>query len=221
VSSDEIRPQAKPSPLRRLFGKKDDASTTFEVGGRAPKTTETKPGKPRAGRRVSTADTLADIWKGGGGLLVRSGTHIPSGRWMQFQAPYAGEMLDEALAGSVLDKVALQRIAKARGRFDLIGAVLGPPLVLMAIERNPQNGQVLLPLLESSIRASLPHMVEGIKKVKAKEKVTAEAAAALFSEDPEYDGTQDPVSYIMQMLFDGWVAPVGEAPPPTPEDAVA
>jgi hypothetical protein len=189
--------------------------------GKAPATKEKSPGKARSGKRVSAAGTVADVWNGIGSVLVRSGNHIPSGRWMQWQSPYAGEMIDEALAGSVVDKIALQRIAKARGRFDLLGAVIGPPLVLMAIERNPNNGQVLLPLLESSIRSSLPHMVEGIKKVQAKEKVTAEAAAALFADDPTFDG-QDPVRYIMNMLFADWVPPVADTSPPSAsEDAVA
>ena len=178
----------------------------------APATKEKRPHSKGAGKRISAAGTIEDIYSGIGGLAIRTGNHAPLGRCMQWQAPMAGEMLDEAIAGTIIDKVALQRIEKGRARYDLLGAVFGPPLLVMAIERNPQNAPALMPMLAASIRHSLPLMVPAIKKAKAREKAVAEATAELFADDPEFlDGT-DPGEYILGQMFAGWV-------PPAPPDA--
>jgi len=117
---------------------------------------------------------------------------------MQFQSQVAGEMLDEALKGSLVDRKLLQPIVKSRGRFDLISAVVGPPLLVMAIERDPSKAELLIPVLKSQIRSSLPLMLPAIKKVQEKERKAAEAAAELFPDLPE---GQDPVDAIIAMLF--------------------
>ena len=156
---------------------------------------------------MSAADTLADIWSGVGGLAIQTGTHAPLGRCLQWQAPVAGEMLDEAVAGSVIDKVALQRMVKGRQRFDLIGAVVGPPLLVLALERNPAAQETILPLLRSSNRRSLPLMVPAIKKVQERERKVAEATELLFADMPGFEPGTDPVEVILSMMFDGWVPP--------------
>ncbi len=136
---------------------------------------------------------------------------------MQWQAPVAGEMLDEAIKGSIVDKMALQRVVKGRQRFDVLGAVFGPPLLVLAIERNPQNAQTLMPMLASSIRHSLPLMVPAIKKAKERERKVQEATALLFEDDPDFPKGVDPVEYILQMMFEGWIAPEPPQPEPVPD----
>lgn len=127
----------------------------------------------------------------------------------------AGEMIDDAVKGTVVDKLVLQRVVRGRQRFDLLGAVLGPPLIVFAIERNPAQAETLLPILRSSIRHSLPLMVPAIKRIQKKEQDIAEATALLFEDDPNFDGTADPVDYILGMMFDGW------RPPPTQVEPAA
>lgn len=117
-------------------------------------------------------------------------------------------MLDEAVKGTVVDKVVLQPIARGRSKFDAFGALLGPPLIVLAIERNPANAEMLLPMLRASIRSSLPMMIPAIKKVKAREAAAAEAARELFPDLPE---GVDPVDEVIAMMFADWT-PV-EAPP--------
>jgi hypothetical protein len=138
---------------------------------------------------MSAADTIADGWAAvGAGDPIRD--PCPLGRCLQWQAPVAGEMLDEAVAGTFIDKMALQKIVRGRGRFDTLASVLGPPAIVFAIERNPAQAEVLLPMLAASIRSSLPHMVPAIKKARAKEEKMAQAAAELFADDPSYrEGT--------------------------------
>jgi hypothetical protein len=193
----------------------------------APTTRETKPPKVPSrggGKRASGAETISDVWAGVGSLVVRNPAYLPLGRYMQFQAPVSGEMLDDAVSGTVVDKLVVQPIVKARGRFDLIGAVFGPPALIVAIQRNPERAEVLVPMLRSSIRNALPLMVPAIKKVQAKEAKTLEAASDLFDSDPGYaewtaraqaEGLKpDPADYILNMIFDGWAPPGAEQPEP-------
>ena len=197
-------PPSKPRGLKGLFAKKAKPEAAPQ-----PSTREKRPKVTKAaGRRTSGADTLSDIWSAGGSLLMRSG-HVPTGRMLQFQSAVAGEMLDEAVKGSIVDKVAIQPIVKARGRFDLLGAVLGPPMIVFAIERNPERAPMLMPALKSSIRSSLPLMVPAIKKVQEKERKAAEAAAELF---PDLPPGEDPVDAIIASLFDNWAPPAAPEP---------
>ena len=200
--------RAKPSLRDRLLGPKKEKPSDPRP---APPTREKTPSRGgRPGKRESAAETLGDIWSGFGGLAKSAG-HVPTGRCLQWQAPIAGEMLDEAVAGSVVDKVALQRIVKGRQRFDLLGAVLGPPLLVMAIERNPANAETLMPMLRSSIRHGLPLMVPAIKKVQAREAKIAEATELLFADLPGYEPGTDPVDVVLSMMFEGWVPPTPPA----------
>jgi hypothetical protein len=217
LSSDGDAPRAR-GRLSRLFGSKPKAT------GTAPVTKEKAPkGKVPRGRRQSGAETLSDAWGGIGSFVGRTPGHVPLGRYMQFQAPVAGEMLDEAAAGTIIDKMALQPIIRARGKFDLVAAVFGPPALILAIERNPGQGELLVPMLRSSIRNALPLMVPAIKRIQAKEAKTLAAADDLFDDDADYraycaqveatGGKPDPAEYILSMIFSGWApaAPVPES----------
>lgn len=187
----------------------------------APRTAEKRP--RGSSRRASAAPTIEDVWSALGGVAVRSGRHQPLGRCLQWQAPVAGELLDDALKGSIVDRVLLQPVAKGRGRFDALGAILGPPLIVFAIQSQPDRAEVLLPMLRSSIRSSLPLMVPAIRKVQAREAAAAAAAAELF---PDLPAGADPVDAILEMMFAGWTpeAPAGsydQQPTTTPEGANA
>lgn len=186
-------------------------------------TKEKRPGGASLRGRVSAADTIADVWQGAGSLATRNPKHVPLGRFLQWQAPVAGEMLDDAVKGSLMDKLVLQRVVKARGRLDLASAVLAPPILIYLLENNPSLLPTIGPLLESSIRNSLPLMVPAIKKMKAKAAAADEAARELFADDDTFDPNQDPVQQIIAMLFADWAPPPqsAEGPPADREDVVA
>jgi hypothetical protein len=200
-------PPGKKKGLRGLFGSK---KATQEA---PPQTaTQKKPKVPRGiGKRVSAADTIGDAWAGLGGLAIRSGRHVPLGRYMQFSSAVTGELLDDAAKGTFVDRIVLQPVAKGRGRFDALAAVFGPPAVILAMERDPSRAEVLIPVLKAQIRSALPMMVPAIKKVQEKERKAAEAAAELFPDLPE---GVDPADAIIAMLFDGWTPPAPSAPEP-------
>ena len=211
-SSSPTEPVApEPDTLKgRLNGLKD--RFTKKPRQEAPSQPQTKEKRPKVtgklGRRISAADTLSDGWAGIGSLAMRMG-HGPTGRMMQFQAPVAGEMLDEAAKGSFIDRALLQPVVKTRGRFDLLSAVIAPPLLVMAIERDPSKADLLMPVLKSQIRSALPLMVPAIKKVQEKEAKAAEAAAELF---PDLPPGEDPADAIIAMLFSDWVPPAPAEP---------
>ena len=153
-------------------------------------------------RRVSAAGSIEDAWMGLGGMAVRTGRHAPLGRYLQWQAPAAGEMLDQAVAGSILDKKIFQPAVRARGRLDLIVSVMGPPGIILAIERNPQNAQMLLPMLKTAIRSSLPTMLPAMKKAQMREEKVTASLKEMFPDMPE---GVDPVDMVIQELFAGYV----------------
>jgi hypothetical protein len=201
----------EPSPLDRLFKRK---TKTPKPG---IKTAE-KPPKG-VGRRVSTAASIEDAWSAIGGVAVRTGRHAPLGRYLQFQAPAAGEMLDQALSGTAFDRKILQPGVKARGRLDVVSSVIAPPLLIMAIERDPSKAEMLLPMLKASIRSSLPTMLPAMKKAAARETKINEAVKDFFPDMPE---GVDPVDLVISEMFAGYFQPfdpnMGE---PTTEDTNA
>jgi hypothetical protein len=64
---------------------------------------------------------------------------------------------------------------------------------------------MLLPILKTSIRNSLPLMAPAIKKIQKKEADIAAAAAEMG-----FDGEGDPADQIINMIFGDWVPPVPE-----------
>jgi hypothetical protein len=208
-------PQGSADSGKRRFWerkpKQPKAPPADAYGKAAPK--EKRPGAGK-GRRMSGADTIADVWTMGANAIGQNPQHRALATVMVFQAPVAGEMLDEAAKGSFIDKLAIQPAVKARGRFDLLGAVLGPPILVAMIERDPRKADALVPLLRAQIRNALPLMVPAIRKVNAKAKAAEEAAAELFGDDMGFDPANGPVEdQIIAMIFGGMVP----QSPPQPE----
>jgi hypothetical protein len=197
-----------------LFSKKEPR----EPAAPAPQTKEKKPKVTKLGRRQSAAETIGDVQSGLGGLLVRSGTHRPLGTWLQFSSAVNGEILDDAVKGTALDRFVLQPVAKGRGKFDAVGAVFGPPAIIWAIERDPSKADALIPLLKSSIRNALPLMAPAIKKVQKRQQEVLAAAEELGF---DVSNGQDPADEIIAMLFAGWEPPapvVSEEPADSEEE---
>jgi hypothetical protein len=181
------------------FGKKEP-----KPQGNAPRTNERPP--RGSGRRTSVSDTFEDVWTGIGGLAIRS-NHAPLGRYLQWQAPGAGQLLDEVVSGTIIDRKLLQPAVKARGKLDVLIALVGPPGIIMAIERQPERAQMLVPALKSALRSSLPTILPAMKKAQAKEEKVNDAIREMFPDMP--DGV-DPVDLVIEQLFNGYV--FNEAP---------
>jgi hypothetical protein len=175
------------------FGKKESSTNNT-----APSTKEKAP--RGAGRRISVSDTLEDVWQGVGGLAIRA-NHAPLGRYLQWQSPAAGQLLDEAVSGTIVDRKLLQPAVRARGRLDILIALAGPPGLILAIERNPERAQMLLPALKSALRSSLPTILPAMKKAAAKEEKVNDAIRDLF---PDLPPGVDPIDLVIEQLFNGY-----------------
>lgn len=185
---------SSPPEKKKWWQKKEEQRPTAD----APKTSERPP--KGAGRRTSTAETISDAWQGLGGVAMRTG-HAPLGRYLQWQSPAAGELLDQAISGTFIDKKLLQPAVRARGRFDVVAAVVGPPAIILAIEANPNRAPVLLPVLKQSIRSSLPTILPAMKKAAAREEKVNASVREMFPDIPE---GVDPVDLVIDQLFGGY-----------------
>ena len=247
ATSDEIPPTpgdgatrsagvATPPRRRGFFGRKPKPSTD------APKPTKERTPKPKVSRgaRLSTAGTLADLWGFAGGSLAKSG-HVPTGRMVAWQGPAAGELLDDVVAGTPVDRMFLQRIVGARGKLDVLFAVLGPPILTFRLEQAYASGdadavQMIRPMLESAVKNAIPTMLPAMRKARRKE-AAAQAALAELLEPDELDAlgvviqdgkpvdqtTGQPVDVgdvFVSMLFAEWTAPA-PAPAAEPQEAPA
>lgn len=197
VSPDVESPTEK---VKGFFKKKKPVQDSTYI----PPRSKEKPPKG-VGRRHSTAETLEDIWSAIGGLAIRTGRHAPLGRYLTWQAPAAGEMLDQALNGSFLDRKILQPAVKTRSRLDMVIAVMGPPGIIFAIEQNPARAAQLMPMLKSAIRSSLPTLLPAMKKAQAREEKINKAVAEAFGED--FPPGVDPVDAVIESMFSGWYVP--------------
>lgn len=79
--------------------------------------------------RVSLASLIEDAW---GQMAFASSSIPPMQRLLTAQAPYCGMALEEALAGTVVDRV-LQPVARAEDKAKAVGGVMFPPMALMMV----------------------------------------------------------------------------------------
>lgn len=168
----------------------------------------TVPSSGLAKRREPGAAALALGWSGVGTLLIRTQVDVPVGRTLQFQADIAGETLDRLIAHTFLDRL-LQPIAKNVGAMEEIGSLIALPMLVGAIERNPEAAPMLEPMLRTAVMANLTQLAPLVKKKKAEE---AKFAKAVKDLDLGLEPGADPVEAVLNAIF---------APPPGMENTNA
>ena len=179
------------------------AKKFWQKGGGDDKAT--KPIKPKIHHaRVSTASFFEEAWTGAGNLVARS--DVPVGRVLLFQAPCVGDIIDEEIAGTAADKL-VQPVVRWWEKGSTIGALVGVPIVVAMIERQPERRAILLPMLRSMMGPMLVQMAKGAKK--AKKRQEAEMAAIEDLDDflpPEMvaemkKSGRSPADYLIEMIF--------------------
>jgi hypothetical protein len=142
--------------------------------------------------RVTAEPLLGSAWQMAAAGLVMSGADIPVGRCMMLQAPAAGALLDTALAGTLPDKLLIQPMAKAGARGANLSALLGPPLIIGLIERQPALYEPLKPILKGLLTAYLVETWPQVKKMRDQEAKAMEILAEMAGEDmPDVDTLLD------------------------------
>lgn len=135
----------------------------------------------------------------GWGILARVFTpvNLPVARVLEFQSPVAGVMIEDVVRGTVVDLV-LQPVARAEAKLEVIGALAGPPALVLALQlphNQPVNedgspnkaGAIRQQLLMSALEESLmmwdevirTRMAEVQEKVKASEQRRREVQAII------------------------------------------
>jgi len=171
----------------------------------AKKATAKKVAAPRAGRstpapgarRLDGSEFVGMVVGGIGSAMVMGGLGPRSTALaLQWEAPVAGRVLDKALSGTFIDKMAVQPATRALNSSKSAGSVLAFPVLLGLIEMQP----TLLPMLEPSLRFAATQLLkEMIPVLEAQEKEAQEVAktlARLGQLDPTFD-VPDPVGLFL------------------------
>jgi hypothetical protein len=167
----------------------------------APVTTERKPIVAR--RRVSTASFWGDLLGPVSAVVARSGD-VPVARAMQWSAPVAGDIIEDATRGTFVDGM-IQPIVRNSEKwadlFDLMGFWAG----IAVAERSPAQAPAALAFARSRLVNLLPRIATTIKKQRAKEAQAVEALTELMPDlkelFPDAGPDDDPVALLIQTLF--------------------
>lgn len=110
-------------------------------------------GKPRVpatrGRRQSLERVGGLAWTVLSNVMGGVGM-VPAARVVAMQAPIAGMVIEDSLKGTVADKVA-QPLARLVGKGGDLGALLGPVVMVTAIQKKPEMYPQLRPYLEDAL----------------------------------------------------------------------
>lgn len=88
--------------------------------------------KRRTGHaRISTEKLITRGWEAAARILQP--VNLPVARCVDWQSPTAGALLEEAVRGTIVDKV-LQPFARAEDRLEIGAALIGPPVLIFALQ---------------------------------------------------------------------------------------
>lgn len=169
---------------------------------------ETKPNihPKEIGPRHSTEALFSMAYGGLGTYLTMSGTDIPVGRVLQFQAPIAGNRIDQIIAGTWIDKL-LQPIVRYQETAEGVGSLILLPLLIAAFERKPDLAG--FPMFEKIIRgaveSSLMEMAPLLKKQASDTRKAARTVADIQGMGVELglgpEEMKDPIGALIAGFF--------------------
>ena len=193
--------------LGRFWGAKEKEPTN----GTAPKTTERKPSAPK--RRVSAASFWGDMVGPVSAVAARAG-YVPMARAMQWSSPVAGEIIEDATKGTVVDRL-IQPVVRNSEKWQDLGDLLGFWAAIGVAQRNPAQSGAALAFARGRLVNLLPRIAANIKKERARERDAVEALTELMPDlkelFPDMGPDDDPVELLIRSLF---AAPAGAEPVP-------
>lgn len=159
--------------------------------------------RPRPSRRRVPLDGLLSAAWAGLGKVASNDQTLPVGRCMEMQAPAAGMILDEAVRGSLVDRMA-QPFARGAKRMELVWAVAGPPMLCAAVVNNPGMYEVIRPMLIEAVKSWIVLSGPKIRRARERERKLMQEMAELGGIEMP-DGQVLTVEQLVDQLF---------APPP-------
>ena len=161
--------------------------------------------KGKAKPRVPVDDLIAGLWRG----LAGFARPLPAtSRLLKIQAPVAGVILEDTVKGTIVDHW-LQPLARTTKGAEAVFALLGPPVLVTAIQLQPDSAPFILPVLRESMlmwcRVAGPKMADAMKREVEFEaefgQNVDELLAFLFS-DPTEQGEEERVRAAQQAMQD-------------------
>lgn len=134
-------------------------------------------GRVKVSHRRVPVDGLFSMAWGALGKLASSPATLPVGRVMTLQAPAAGMVLDDALKGSIIDRMA-QPLARGAKRGEIVFGVVGPPLLVGAVCQRPELYEIVKPMLVEALKSWIVLSGPKIRKAREREKKLLEELAA-------------------------------------------
>jgi hypothetical protein len=196
-----VRPR---STAKRRMKAEPEGEMPREEAPKAPPKRSHKAATPprRAHARVPLAGGLQQLIGALGVGLIMTGRDPGVGMALQFEAPVAGDKLDQAIQGTVIDRV-VQPFARAGAATKDIGSVVALPFLCGLIERRPELYPVLRePLLRPLVVDLALQLAEA-----------EERAEKRLRDAQSHSGKMVDSDALLAMLFEGR--------PPVPDDAPA
>lgn len=159
--------------------------------------------------------------EGGAGIVARTG-YVPMSRAMVWSSPVAGEIIEEATKGTLIDKGVQPLVRNAEkwsDLFDLIGfwGAIG------LAQAQPEKAPMAMMFARKRLVNLLPKIAANIAKQKKKERAAAQALADIMPElrddliEIGLDPDGDPIEGMLKLLFappEGMTMPQEPAPVP-------
>jgi hypothetical protein len=164
--------------------------------------------EPKAKARKPAGENLALLVSGGAQFAAKAG-YMPLANALAFEAPAAGQAIDTAVAGTVIDRKIIQPLAGGAEKWEAVGAVLTLPIMIHLISVFPHLQPALEPQLRRAAEEILVLSVPTIRKKVDRDKKVTEALIELGHIDPAIALSEDPVGDILAGFFVG-MAPVEE-----------
>ena len=161
----------------------------------------------KAKARKPAGENLALLVSLGAQFFAKSG-YLPLANSLAFEAPAAGQAIDTALAGSVIDRKVIQPLAGGAEKWEAVGACLSLPVLVHMCTVFPRLQGVFEPQMRRSAEEILVLSVPTIRKKVERDRKLADALAELGHIDPTIAASKDPVGDILAGFFAGYEAPV-------------
>lgn len=203
----EKRPTADGSRKRRnILSRKPRAESAGP-----PSNSVTRP----AVRRVSTSPLTESLITFAAGGLDRIGQG-PLGAFASFTAPVAGEIVDDVVAGTMVDKV-VQPLVRGSEKYQNLGALFGGYASIAWATNVPEAADNAYGLFRWSMMTLLPLQGKEMARRAKEQKKAVEAMAEIMPELVEMFGP-DPIQGMWQMIWQRQATPA-EQPAEEPAPA--
>lgn len=204
-SNEEVPPQPQKRGRGRprkiiseLFGEGEEKKTEPE---KKPAKKNTNLGRPR--KRTSVKSELGMIWKMAANLVAA--INAPAAKAVALEAPIAGQILDDAVAGTVIDRWLIQPFAGASDKYGPLILLIGFPAAVYIADVHPEHR----PMVEDYIRKAIVQiMVSTADEMKA----TAEREAHASEQLAELGSAGITADGLMTWLFEEHAEAPAEEP---------